>query len=443
MATAELARWNGPVAEASDPYDGGTSCSGLPPIAHVQNVLFLPDRTGPTDNDTIKWALTNYGAVYTGMYADNGMSTTTPTSDYYNTDHATPTTTTAPAPPTTPSTSSAGTTPTPARTSPTAARQTAPSSCATAGARARATAATSTSLYDDAHDRHEQWPCSPAKPATDYAQNLGYDKLGFTDTLSATADDTAWMAAAFTPSGDSPLEAASFYAQSPRTRPTRSTWARTSTTRPLDRRLASGTIDVCRLPHRPVFDQSCAGPRPACKFYVIVRLTTPTTEDPIPLEDAEPARLLTAYEQGDDGGRRELHRAPTARPAPGPTSARSPVHRADVCLKVFAGTPTPDLVKPVTRALAAVKVTRGRYATLRYRVNDSTPNDKEKVTVKIRNRAGRVVKSLALGWHAPNVALSVRYHCLLARGAYHFYVYATDRWGNLQTSIGHAALTVK
>ena len=67
MATAYLARWSGPVSEAADPY-GGASPTNLPVQKHVQDVSFLPDRAGPTDNDNIKAALTTYGAVYTTIY---------------------------------------------------------------------------------------------------------------------------------------------------------------------------------------------------------------------------------------------------------------------------------------------------------------------------------------------------------------------------------------
>ncbi len=88
-------------------------------------------------------------------------------------------------------------------------------------------------------------------------------------------------------------------------------------------------------------------------------------------------------------------------------------------------------------------MTRGRYATLRYRVNDVTAHDTESVTIRIRNRAGHIVKTLSLGWHAPNLSLSTKFRCRLARGVYHYYVYAIDRWGNSQSSIGHAALTVR
>ena len=70
MSTAYLARWAGPVDEADDPYkdDSEYSPFGLPVQKHVQEVLLLPDRTGPLDNEVIKKALMDYGAVYSAMY---------------------------------------------------------------------------------------------------------------------------------------------------------------------------------------------------------------------------------------------------------------------------------------------------------------------------------------------------------------------------------------
>jgi C1A family cysteine protease len=72
MATAYLARWAGPVSNADDPYNAsvGTSPAGLTVRKHVQEVLYLPDRTGPLDNDTIKQAIVDHGAVYVNFYAD-------------------------------------------------------------------------------------------------------------------------------------------------------------------------------------------------------------------------------------------------------------------------------------------------------------------------------------------------------------------------------------
>ena len=77
MSTAYLVRWDGPVSEAADPYDPvdyNTSPSGLAPVKHVQDVVILPARTGPTDNNIIKNAVMTWGAVGTSIYASNGMA---------------------------------------------------------------------------------------------------------------------------------------------------------------------------------------------------------------------------------------------------------------------------------------------------------------------------------------------------------------------------------
>ncbi len=72
MATAVLAAWHGPVSEADDPYDHNAVTSGLAPRVHLHDAIRLPRRTGPTDNDRIKWALTTYGAVWSTIHWDTG-----------------------------------------------------------------------------------------------------------------------------------------------------------------------------------------------------------------------------------------------------------------------------------------------------------------------------------------------------------------------------------
>jgi C1A family cysteine protease len=66
MATAYFARWSGPVSASGDPYMDGTSPSPsfLTVEKHVQQVLYVPARTGPLSNDQIKSTITEYGAVY-------------------------------------------------------------------------------------------------------------------------------------------------------------------------------------------------------------------------------------------------------------------------------------------------------------------------------------------------------------------------------------------
>jgi C1A family cysteine protease len=63
-----LARWADPVPEVDDPWL--SSPAGLPESAvkHVQKVVFLPPRAEALDNDRIKQAVIDIGAVYAEMY---------------------------------------------------------------------------------------------------------------------------------------------------------------------------------------------------------------------------------------------------------------------------------------------------------------------------------------------------------------------------------------
>lgn len=73
MSAAYLTRWSGPVLESDDPYSdtSGTSPEGLYSYKHVQNAYFLPERSNSTDNNNIKDALINRGAVQALIYWDN------------------------------------------------------------------------------------------------------------------------------------------------------------------------------------------------------------------------------------------------------------------------------------------------------------------------------------------------------------------------------------
>jgi C1A family cysteine protease len=64
ISTAYVARWEGPVLERDDPYPRpGESREGMPAVRHVQEVLFLPPHGSPLANSAIKWAVMRYGAV--------------------------------------------------------------------------------------------------------------------------------------------------------------------------------------------------------------------------------------------------------------------------------------------------------------------------------------------------------------------------------------------
>jgi hypothetical protein len=102
-----------------------------------------------------------------------------------------------------------------------------------------------------------------------------------------------------------------------------------------------------------------------------------------------------------------------------------------------------DTAAPTTTAYAT-SVVRYRTATLKYMVNDADPTKgTATVTIKIKNRAGRVAKTIPAVVKTVNVAQSAKFRCTLAKGTYRYYVYATDASGNVQSKAGSARLTVR
>ena len=67
MGIGYLTSWLGPVLESQEIYDDSNGVSSvLNPLTHIQNILFFK-RNSFTDNDEIKRAVINYGAVSTGI----------------------------------------------------------------------------------------------------------------------------------------------------------------------------------------------------------------------------------------------------------------------------------------------------------------------------------------------------------------------------------------
>ncbi len=89
MSEAYLARWAGPYNETDYPYPYSASISaGTASVQkHVQTVMWLPARASSTDNDTIKWFLTNYGAITFALYWDDSYFDSTDNSYYFPTAH--------------------------------------------------------------------------------------------------------------------------------------------------------------------------------------------------------------------------------------------------------------------------------------------------------------------------------------------------------------------
>jgi subtilisin family serine protease len=103
-----------------------------------------------------------------------------------------------------------------------------------------------------------------------------------------------------------------------------------------------------------------------------------------------------------------------------------------------------DTTRPVTRAYAT-SVKRGGVAALPYKVIDNGFSaGPAKVTIVLRNSAGKVVKTLGPAAGKPMcVLLNWKFRCWLARGTYRFTVKAVDAAGLRASSVGSAKLAVK
>jgi C1A family cysteine protease len=85
MSTGYLTRWSGPVTEAQDPYVAGTRSSpaNVQSVKHVQEVIYLPARSGALDNQNIKLALQEKGAVYSSIRWEDSCYNAKTASYYY------------------------------------------------------------------------------------------------------------------------------------------------------------------------------------------------------------------------------------------------------------------------------------------------------------------------------------------------------------------------
>lgn len=103
-----------------------------------------------------------------------------------------------------------------------------------------------------------------------------------------------------------------------------------------------------------------------------------------------------------------------------------------------------DTVALTIVAPSASKVIKGRKATLKYQVNDAAPNlGTATAVIKIKSRAGKVVKTIKPGVKAVNVLQKATFTCKLAKGTYKFYVTATDAAGNPGSNTAVNKLTVR
>jgi C1A family cysteine protease len=86
FGAAYMARYDGPISEADDPYSQAPDsayCTGCSPVRYADNVAFLPTRASTSDNAYIKQAVLDYGGLYTTVYWTDGSYNSTEKTYYY------------------------------------------------------------------------------------------------------------------------------------------------------------------------------------------------------------------------------------------------------------------------------------------------------------------------------------------------------------------------
>lgn len=322
-----LARWSDPVWEEDDPWNGGLPYDAArPAVKHVQKVVFLPPRADASDNDRIKRAIIDLGAVAAEMYFNRNLLNATYDS-YYSTTAMTDTHAVAiigwnddferekfsPQPP---------------GDGAFLCKNSLGGNFGDAGY-----------FYVSYHDaflgRLYLSAVFTAEPAAGLTQNYQYDPIGCTARLGFDSE-TAWFANQFVSVSTDPLEAVSFYSYGATGEYQVSVFANATPGLPLNGTLVSrfeGTLETAGY-------ATLRLPEPASlavneRFSVVVRLRNPENDFPIPIEHPVPGfdavfEALPGQSFISPDGLAWNDLVTTA----GTTYARS-----NVCLKAFTGFP--------------------------------------------------------------------------------------------------------
>ncbi|MDD1653186.1 MAG: lectin like domain-containing protein [Methanomicrobiales archaeon] len=348
MSTAYLARYAGPVSEADDPYNAVSSYSptGLPVRKHVQDVLYLPDRSGPLDNDNIKNAIQVYGGIYSLIYWTDGAYNAPTSAFYYNGEEM-------------------------------------------------INHAITIVGWDDTYDRRRFRTSPPGDGAfivrnswsssfgdggyfyvSYYDAEIGHGNVVFTgestqnfqniyqyDTLgwlssAGFGGDTGSFASVFTASGAELVSAASFYTASPDSEYQLSVYTNPSggplsASGPLSTK--TGTIAIPG--YHTVLLETPVAVTAGQKFSVVVRLRTPGFNYPVPLETP-----VTGYATNVNAAPGQSYMSADGVSWSDPTAGSGTWRNTNVCLKAFTIAGGPPVPVPVLTGISPATATAGGSA---------------------------------------------------------------------------------
>ena len=100
-----------------------------------------------------------------------------------------------------------------------------------------------------------------------------------------------------------------------------------------------------------------------------------------------------------------------------------------------------DTTGPVTMALS-YKTTKQGAIWLQYSVSDNFSSECY-VTIDIKNPAGKLLKTMDIGWKQCGIAYTAVVPMTLKRGSYRYVVHATDWLGNPESKAGSASFVVR
>jgi C1A family cysteine protease len=423
LSTAYFARWDGPVLEKDDPYPRkGRSPEGLWPVRHVQDVLYLPDRRTPLDNDALKWAVSTYGGVDTAMAFEAGFNNSD-TFAYYSTtaglvlDH---------------------------RVTCVGWDDGFPASRFNVEPPGDGAFLIKNSWgtdwgdagyfwisYYDANYGQDMAVFKGAESAGNYDAIYQHDALGWSSSLGYDSD-SAWFANRFHCAGSGTIRAVSFYTAVPGSS--------------YEVRVAERVGDVAAAPpvaagavtlggYHTVRLKTPVAVASGYVFVVAVKLTSPGRHDPIPLE--APTELVSpraargqSYVSADGASWQDL-------------TTKTGFAAANVCLKAFVDAPSGrDVRAPRARVWSAQTRARGT-AQVRYGLSDPAFSCASAVvTLAVLAADGTVLASTRV----PAVQVGEQdvwsFTCDLQAGAYTMVARAYDVAGNRQAVSSRAVLRV-
>ncbi len=279
MATAFLARWDGPVMESDDPYldTRQVSPNTFPQYGHMQDAIWLPPRSSSTDNDIVKHCILTYGPV-AGDFFYNPDNYTSSTSSIYSDavnegNHAV---------------TFVGWDDNYSRTNFKAASGMPPGDGAflfrNSWSDDWGQAGYAWISYYDRNLLQWAWCYPPLQPEANYRHIYQYDRLGWTRNFGYDSD-TAYAAAIFPAVATEQIESVAFYTPVVNTKYQIKLYLDPADT-PLTGEEYGVTTGLIDLPgyHTVVL----SSPVPVIKgqkFSVVVKLVTPDYKFPIPFED--------------------------------------------------------------------------------------------------------------------------------------------------------------